>query len=99
MKVDLAHLLASRDQELRAISAEVMSYSSITKYKNKIKYKKKKSSICSHYIVFDMIELILQMNQLQSDLRIARSVIAERDAENMRIRSLNNQVITTFSIW
>lgn len=43
-----------------------------------------------------MIKLILQMNQVQSDLRVARSVIAERDAENMRIRSLNNQVITTF---
>ncbi|XP_078157642.1 protein FIP1-like isoform X2 [Carex rostrata] len=54
-QVDLAHLLASRDQELRALSAE--------------------------------------MNQVQSDLRVARSVIAERDAENMRIRSLNNQYV------
>lgn len=33
MKVDLAHLLASRDQELRALSAEVMSYCSNYKLK------------------------------------------------------------------
>lgn len=41
-----------------------------------------------------MINTILQMNQVQSDLRVARSLIAERDAEIMRIRSINNQVIT-----
>lgn len=34
----------------------------------------------------------LQMNQLQSELRLARSLLAERDSENQRVRSTNNQV-------
>ncbi|XP_020090846.1 uncharacterized protein LOC109711902 isoform X2 [Ananas comosus] len=53
-QVDLAHLLASRDQELRALSAE--------------------------------------MNQVQSELRLARSLIAEKDSEIQRITGTNNQV-------
>ncbi|XP_021901972.1 uncharacterized protein LOC110817649 [Carica papaya] len=53
--VDLAHLLAARDQELRTLSAE--------------------------------------MDQLQSELRLARSLIAERDAEIQRVRSTNNQYV------
>lgn len=32
------------------------------------------------------------MNQLQSELRLARSLIEEKDAEMQRIRSTNNQV-------
>lgn len=54
-QVDLAHLLAARDQELRTLSAE--------------------------------------MDQLQSELRLARSLIAERDAEIQRVRSTNNQYV------
>ncbi|KAH6828544.1 FRIGIDA interacting protein 1 [Perilla frutescens var. hirtella] len=54
-QVDLAHLLATRDQELRTLSAE--------------------------------------MNQLQSELRLARSLIAERDSEIQRVRSTNNQYV------
>ncbi|KAJ6795467.1 Uncharacterized protein M6B38_224630 [Iris pallida] len=54
-QVDLAHLLASRDQELRALSAE--------------------------------------MNQVQSELRLARSLIAERDSEFQHIRITNNQYV------
>ncbi|XP_010541989.1 PREDICTED: uncharacterized protein LOC104815334 [Tarenaya hassleriana] len=54
-QVDLAHLLAARDQELRTLSAE--------------------------------------MNQLQSELRLARSLIAERDTEGQRLCSANNQYI------
>lgn len=54
-QVDLAHLLAARDQELRTLSAE--------------------------------------MNHLQSELRLARSLIAERDSEIQRIRTTNNQYI------
>ncbi|PIN23099.1 hypothetical protein CDL12_04190 [Handroanthus impetiginosus] len=54
-QVDLAHLLAARDQELRTLSAE--------------------------------------MNQLQSELRLARSLIAERDSEIQRVRSTNNQYV------
>ncbi|XP_031373281.1 protein FIP1-like isoform X1 [Punica granatum] len=54
-QVDLAHLLAARDQELRTLSAE--------------------------------------MNQLQSELRLARSLIAERDSEIQRVRTTNNQYI------
>ncbi|KAK2975510.1 hypothetical protein RJ640_009139, partial [Escallonia rubra] len=52
-QVDLAHLLAARDQELRTLSAE--------------------------------------MNQLQSELGLARSLIAERDSEIQRVRTTNNQ--------
>ncbi|KAH9652713.1 protein FIP1 [Citrus sinensis] len=52
-QVDLAHLLAARDQELRTLSAE--------------------------------------MNQLQSELRLARSFVAEREAEVLRVRNTNNQ--------
>jgi hypothetical protein len=48
-------------------------------------------------IVFDMIKMIFQMNQVQSDLRVARSVIAERDADITRIRSINNQVMTNLA--
>lgn len=33
------------------------------------------------------------MNQLQSELRLARSLIAERDAEVQRVSSTNNQVL------
>jgi hypothetical protein len=33
------------------------------------------------------------MNQLQSELRLARSLIAERDAEVQRVNSTNNQYI------
>jgi hypothetical protein len=33
------------------------------------------------------------MNQLQSELRLARSLIAERDAEVQRVNSTNNQVL------
>ncbi|KAK9101537.1 hypothetical protein Scep_024967 [Stephania cephalantha] len=54
-QVDLAHLLAARDQELRALSAE--------------------------------------MNQVQSELRLARNLIAERDTEVQRIRTTNNQYV------
>ncbi|KAG2266340.1 protein FIP1 isoform X1 [Brassica napus] len=54
-QVDLAHLLASRDQELRTLSAET--------------------------------------NQLQSELRLARSLIAERDAEVQRVNNTNSQYI------
>ncbi|XP_042050974.1 protein FIP1-like isoform X1 [Salvia splendens] len=54
-QVDLAHLLATRDQELRTLSAE--------------------------------------MNQLQSELRLARSLIAERDSEVQGVRNTNNQYI------
>ncbi|XP_068344567.1 protein FIP1-like [Pyrus communis] len=54
-QVDLAHLLAARDQELRTLSAE--------------------------------------MNQLQSELRLARSLIAERDSEIQQVRTTNNQYV------
>lgn len=54
-QVDLAHLLAARDQELRTLSAE--------------------------------------LNQIQSELRLARKLIAERDTEVQRIRTTNNQYI------
>ncbi|CAI9100722.1 OLC1v1037882C1 [Oldenlandia corymbosa var. corymbosa] len=54
-QVDLAHLLAARDQELRTVSAE--------------------------------------MNQLQSELSLARSLIAERDSELQSLRSTNNQYV------
>lgn len=54
-QVDLAHLLATRDQELRTLKAE--------------------------------------MNQLQSELRLARSIIEEKDAEIQRIRNVNNQYV------
>ena len=36
--------------------------------------------------------LSLQMNQLQSELRLARSLIAERDSEIQGVRNTNNQV-------
>lgn len=32
------------------------------------------------------------MNQLQSELRLARSIVEEKDAEIQRIRNANNQV-------
>ncbi|KAJ6674247.1 TRANSMEMBRANE PROTEIN 192 [Salix viminalis] len=54
-QVDLAHLLAAREQELRTLSAE--------------------------------------MNQLQSELRLARSLIAERDSELQLVRTTNNQYV------
>ncbi|KAJ0091760.1 hypothetical protein Patl1_13590 [Pistacia atlantica] len=54
-QVDLAHLLAARDQELRTLSAEV--------------------------------------NQQQSELRLARSLIAERELEVQRVRNTNNQYV------
>ncbi|PWS21076.1 hypothetical protein DKP78_25495, partial [Enterococcus faecium] len=54
-QADLAHLLASRDQELRALSAE--------------------------------------MNQVHSELQLARSLIDEKDSEIQRIRVSNNQYI------
>lgn len=54
-QVDLAHLLAAREQELRTLSAE--------------------------------------MNQLQSELRLARSLIAERDSELQQVRTTNNQYV------
>ncbi|PHT82896.1 hypothetical protein T459_11339 [Capsicum annuum] len=53
--VDLAHLLETRDQELRTLKAE--------------------------------------MNQLQSELWLARSIIEEKDAEIQRIRNANNQYV------
>ncbi|KAF2287130.1 hypothetical protein GH714_038363 [Hevea brasiliensis] len=52
--VDLPHMLAAREQELRMLSAE--------------------------------------MNQLQTELRLARSLIAERDSEIQQVRTTNNQV-------
>ncbi|KAK4479026.1 hypothetical protein RD792_014536 [Penstemon davidsonii] len=36
---------------------------------------------------------MLQMNHLQSELRLARSLIAERDLEMQRVRSTNNQYV------
>ncbi|XP_068479957.1 protein FIP1-like isoform X1 [Phaseolus vulgaris] len=54
-QVDLAHLLAARDQELRTLSAE--------------------------------------MNQVQSELRLARSLIAERESEIQHFRTTNNQYV------
>lgn len=52
-QVDLAHLLATRDQELRTLSAE--------------------------------------MNQLQSELRLARSLVAEKETETQSVHNTNNQ--------
>ncbi|XP_047311427.1 protein FIP1-like [Impatiens glandulifera] len=54
-QVDLAHLLATRDQELRTLSAE--------------------------------------MNQLQSELTLARSLISERDSDLQRVHTTNNQYV------
>ncbi|XP_044470946.1 protein FIP1 isoform X1 [Mangifera indica] len=54
-QVDLAHLLAARDQELRTLSAEV--------------------------------------NQQLSELRLARSLIAERELEVQRVRNTNDQYV------
>ncbi|OAY27044.1 protein FIP1 [Manihot esculenta] len=54
-QVDLAHMLAAREQELRTLSAE--------------------------------------MNQLQTELRLALSLIAERDSEIQRVRTTNNQYV------
>ncbi|MQL87709.1 hypothetical protein Taro_020260 [Colocasia esculenta] len=54
-QVDLAHLLAARDQELRALSAE--------------------------------------MNQVASELRLARSLIADRDSEIQKVRVTNSQYV------
>ncbi|KAM0891468.1 hypothetical protein ACQ4PT_026376 [Festuca glaucescens] len=54
-QVDLAHLLASRDQELRALSAE--------------------------------------MNQVHSELDLARGLIDEKDSEIHRIRVSSNQYV------
>ncbi|TYG87569.1 hypothetical protein ES288_A13G225500v1 [Gossypium darwinii] len=54
-QVDLAHLLAARDQELRTVSAE--------------------------------------MNQLQSELRLARSLIADTEAEVQCVRTTNSQYV------
>ncbi|KAI3772772.1 hypothetical protein L6452_03965 [Arctium lappa] len=52
-QVDLAHLLAARDQELRTLSAE--------------------------------------MNQLQSELKLARSLVVEKENEIRGVRITNNQ--------
>ncbi|KAL3532697.1 hypothetical protein ACH5RR_006218 [Cinchona calisaya] len=57
-EVDLAHLLAARDQELRTVLAE--------------------------------------MNHLQSELSLARSLIAERDSELQHVRSTNNQYLCCY---
>uniref|UniRef100_A0A453PR04 Uncharacterized protein n=1 Tax=Aegilops tauschii subsp. strangulata TaxID=200361 RepID=A0A453PR04_AEGTS len=54
-QVDLVHLLASRDQELRALSAE--------------------------------------MNQVHSELQLARGLIDEKDSEIQRIRLSNSQYV------
>ncbi|KAF3616975.1 putative 3'-hydroxy-N-methyl-(S)-coclaurine 4'-O-methyltransferase-like [Capsicum annuum] len=54
-QVDPAHLLATRDQELRTLKAE--------------------------------------MNQLQSELRFARSIIEEKDVEIQRILNANNEYL------
>ncbi|KAG7023699.1 Transmembrane protein [Cucurbita argyrosperma subsp. argyrosperma] len=54
-QVDLAHMLAARDQELRTLSAE--------------------------------------MNQVTSELRLARSVIAERDTEIQKLLTTNKQYV------
>ncbi|XP_022147717.1 uncharacterized protein LOC111016583 [Momordica charantia] len=54
-QVDLAHMLAARDQELRTLSAE--------------------------------------MNQVTSELRLARSVIAERDTEIRKFLTTNKQYV------
>ncbi|KAE9609925.1 hypothetical protein Lalb_Chr07g0181181 [Lupinus albus] len=52
-QVDLAHLLAARDQELQTLSAE--------------------------------------MNQVQTELKLAQSLIAERDSEIQNVQMSNNQ--------
>ncbi|KAJ8750646.1 hypothetical protein K2173_015827 [Erythroxylum novogranatense] len=54
-QVDLAHMLAAREQELRTVTAE--------------------------------------MNQLQSELRLARSLIAESDSEVQKLRTMNSQYV------
>ena len=38
------------------------------------------------------------MNQVQSELRLARNLIAERDSEIQLIRVTNNQVCAIFGI-
>lgn len=38
------------------------------------------------------------MNQVQSELRLARNLIAERDSEIQRIRTTNNQVFFQASL-
>ena len=56
-------------------------------------------SLGNHQISFNSIFTnqndslkIFQMNQVQSELRLARSLIAERDSEIQHVRTTNNQV-------
>lgn len=42
--------------------------------------------------VIDLCILMFQMNQSQSELTLARSLIAERDSEIQRFYTTNNQV-------
>ncbi|KAB1199255.1 hypothetical protein CJ030_MR0G025551 [Morella rubra] len=60
-QVDLAHMLAARDQELRTLTAEV--------------------------------------NQLQSELRLARSLIAEKDSEIQRYVEENERLRAILGEW
>lgn len=43
-------------------------------------------------LIIRMMTLASQMNQVQSELRLARSLLAERDTEIQRVRTTNNQV-------
>lgn len=53
--------------------------------------------------VIDLCILMFQMNQSQSELTLARSLIAERDSEIQRFYTTNNQVCFSkdlrFLIW
>lgn len=55
------------------------------------------SRLIATLLLYNLVKLIvrvysLQMNQLQSELKLARSLIAERDSEVQRVRATNDQV-------
>ncbi|KAK6131789.1 hypothetical protein DH2020_034485 [Rehmannia glutinosa] len=107
-QVDLAHLLAARDQELRTLSAEFppvcrtgcrkipMDEPGLNLCRfSQLLYRLAMQLNCIETTIHSLADLCanLGMNQLQSELRLARSLIAEGDSEIQRVRTTNNQYV------
>nr|XP_012574194.1 protein FIP1 isoform X1 [Cicer arietinum] len=92
-QVDLAHLLAARDQELRTISAEITLRRWVGQFSEMYSPSLKMMASLEHSMDAIYHEILYIMNQVQSELRLARSLIAERDSEVQRVRTTNNQYV------
>ena len=87
VQVDLANLVDSREQELRAIAAEVRHHALLTD--DEIGNGNRSSTFC---LYVPHARRFCQRDILQEEVRVARSLIGGRESDLLAVRSENDKV-------